>query len=105
MDVQTDILCEKIGTKTILENKGWKSQCHKSLTFWLLLMNTFISVVMVTVRTPTFVESPEMKYFVDDSLPELLKEDKDTLWIVEFYTSFSPHCNAVKPIFGALSRE
>lgn len=60
---------------------------------------------MVAVRTPTFDESPEMKYFVDTSLPEQLKNDKKTIWIVEFYTTFSPHCNAVKPIFGALSRE
>ena len=46
-----------------------------------------------------------MKYFVDDTLPEQLKNDKDTIWVVEIYTTFSPHCNAVKPIFGALSRE
>ena len=60
---------------------------------------------MFTVRPPDFEESNEMKYFVDDSLPSLLKEDKQTIWVVEFYTTFSPHCSAIKPIFGQLSRE
>ena len=46
-----------------------------------------------------------MKYFVDSALKEQLKTDPDTTWVVEFYTAFSPHCNAVKPIFGAISRE
>ena len=40
IDVQTNILSEKIGTKTNLKNWGWKSQCNKSLTFWLLLIDS-----------------------------------------------------------------
>ena len=69
------------------------------------ILKILLSVLMVAVRTPTFEESSEMKYFVDDSLPQQLKNDQDTIWIVEFYTTFSPHCNAVKPIFADLSRE
>ncbi|XP_063676178.1 thioredoxin-related transmembrane protein 2-like isoform X1 [Bolinopsis microptera] len=72
------------------------------LAIWYTI---FCIVLMVTVRTPSFEESSEMKYFVDNTLPEQLKNDKHSIWVVEFYTTFSPHCNAVKPIFGALSRE
>ncbi|KAL5266028.1 hypothetical protein ACHWQZ_G006624 [Mnemiopsis leidyi] len=72
------------------------------LSIWYIVL---CIVLMVTVRTPSFEESAEMKYFVDDTLPQQLKNDTETIWVVEFYTTFSPHCNAVKPIFGALSRE
>lgn len=72
------------------------------LAVWYLLV---IVVLMVTVRTPDVEDSGEMRYFVDDSLPVQLREDKETIWVIEFYTTFSPHCNAVKPIFGSLSRE
>ena len=62
-------------------------------------------MLLVAIKPPVFDESNEMKYFVDESLPQTLREDKDTTWVVEFYTTFSPECNALKPVFAALSRE
>ena len=38
INIQTNILYDKIGSKTFLKNWRCKSQCHKLLTFWLLLM-------------------------------------------------------------------
>jgi len=72
------------------------------LAIWYLLV---CIVLVFAVKPPDFEESNEMKYFVDDSLPSVLKEDKHTIWVVEFYTTFSPHCSAIKSIYGQLSRE
>ena len=39
------------------------------------------------------------------TLQETLMEDDDVVWLVEFYTTWSPPCKAVMPAFAALSNE
>ncbi|XP_078490421.1 thioredoxin-related transmembrane protein 2-B [Ciona intestinalis] len=53
-----------------------------------------------------FVDGPEeLTYFSDTTLQESLEEDKRVTWVVLFYTTWSPHCHSVSPVFSELSNE
>ncbi|KAE9418460.1 hypothetical protein Angca_009776 [Angiostrongylus cantonensis] len=72
-----------------------------ALTGILYLM----AVVVVTVLVPEPVYSgPEkITYFQGSELFEELDRDRKSVFVIQFYTSWSPDCRHVNPVFAQLS--
>uniref|UniRef100_A0A0N4ZVH3 Thioredoxin domain-containing protein n=1 Tax=Parastrongyloides trichosuri TaxID=131310 RepID=A0A0N4ZVH3_PARTI len=74
------------------------------------LLYGIIYVVIVTIVTvvfpqPTYQESDKVIYFRADDLYKKIKEDTNIVWVVEFYTTWSPECRHVTPVFSRLSEK
>lgn len=63
--------------------------------------------LLVTVLFPEPVYSgPEnVTYFTGEQLFEQLKTDRKTVWVVQFFTTWSPECKHVTPVFAQLSEK
>lgn len=53
-----------------------------------------------------FPDGPEdILYFSDKTMKETIEEDSRVVWIIEFYTTWSPQCHTVAPVFSSLSNQ
>lgn len=53
-----------------------------------------------------FTEGPEeILYLSDKTLDEVMRENSSVVWVIEFFTTWSPQCHAVAPVFLDLAKE
>uniref|UniRef100_A0A0K0F6H0 Thioredoxin-related transmembrane protein 2 homolog (inferred by orthology to a C. elegans protein) n=1 Tax=Strongyloides venezuelensis TaxID=75913 RepID=A0A0K0F6H0_STRVS len=62
-----------------------------------------ITIVTVVFPQPAYQESDNVIYFRSEDLHKKIKDDTNTVWVVEFYTTWSPECRHVTPVFSKLS--
>ncbi|KAL7078506.1 hypothetical protein ACQ4LE_002120 [Meloidogyne hapla] len=59
----------------------------------------------ILVDEPLPSDSENIKFFNGEELKNTLQEDKSIVWIIEFFSTWSPECRYVRPVFNALSEK
>uniref|UniRef100_A0A7E4V244 Thioredoxin domain-containing protein n=1 Tax=Panagrellus redivivus TaxID=6233 RepID=A0A7E4V244_PANRE len=60
-------------------------------------------LVTVLLPEPVYLESNNVTYFRAEGLWNEINQDKRVNWIIVFFTSWSPECRHVTPVFSKLS--
>ncbi|KAI3416153.1 hypothetical protein GPALN_005702 [Globodera pallida] len=74
-------------------------------SFFGLLYSVFALLIFVLVPEPLPPDSTNIRYFRANELQRTLEEDKSVVWVIEFFTTWSPDCRYVAPVFSALSEK
>ncbi|XP_050425505.1 thioredoxin-related transmembrane protein 2 homolog [Adelges cooleyi] len=71
-----------------------------------LIYSALVIIITFVLPAPTYSGPENVVYFRSlASLEETLRDDKYTVWIVCFYTTWNPSCANFAPIFSQLSVE
>ncbi|KAL3086942.1 hypothetical protein niasHT_021806 [Heterodera trifolii] len=70
-----------------------------------LLYASVVLLLFVILPEPLPAESTKIRYFRADELQKTIDEDKSVIWVIEFFTTWSPDCRYVAPVFSALSEK
>uniref|UniRef100_A0A914URH3 Thioredoxin domain-containing protein n=1 Tax=Plectus sambesii TaxID=2011161 RepID=A0A914URH3_9BILA len=62
-------------------------------------------VTTILFPEPAYTGPERITYFQGTELHDELERNKRTVWFIEFYTSWSPECRRVGPVFAALSEK
>lgn len=70
----------------------------------------FVYVLLCFIRVWVFPdvfdeEADEVLHLDDKTLQDVLHEDRRVVWIVNFYTTWSPQCHSVSPVFATIAKE
>jgi len=60
-------------------------------------------VITVLFPQPAYTGPEKVTYFQGAELQDQLNKHKHTTWIIQFYTTWSPECRHVVPVFAKLS--
>ena len=50
-------------------------------------------------------ESNQVYYFQEDELRRTMEQDRNVVWIIEFFSTWSPECRYVAPVFSTLGEK
>jgi len=62
-------------------------------------------VTAVIFPEPAYTGRERITYFQGTALHDELEKNKRCVWMIEFFTSWSPECRRVTPVFGELSEK
>ncbi|KAK0398937.1 hypothetical protein QR680_002819 [Steinernema hermaphroditum] len=62
-------------------------------------------VVTVLFPEPAYKGPEKVVYFQGDALIKELESPRKTYWVIQFYTTWSPECRHVTPVFAELSEK
>uniref|UniRef100_A0AC35TI00 Thioredoxin domain-containing protein n=1 Tax=Rhabditophanes sp. KR3021 TaxID=114890 RepID=A0AC35TI00_9BILA len=68
-----------------------------------IMFVTAMLIVTFVFPMPVYAESDKVTYFHGEDLYKKIKENTNTVWIVQFYTTWSPECRHLTPVFSKLS--
>lgn len=70
-----------------------------------ILYLVFAITHFLLVGEPVYQGPENLTYFQGKELDEELQRDKNTVWLITFYTAWSPACSSLAPIFAKLSAQ
>uniref|UniRef100_A0A8R1DJ24 Thioredoxin domain-containing protein n=1 Tax=Caenorhabditis japonica TaxID=281687 RepID=A0A8R1DJ24_CAEJA len=62
-------------------------------------------VITVLCPEPAYTGPEQITYFQGDQLYEELAKNRNTIWVIQFFTTWSPECKHVHPVFAELSEK
>uniref|UniRef100_H2ZJ85 Thioredoxin domain-containing protein n=1 Tax=Ciona savignyi TaxID=51511 RepID=H2ZJ85_CIOSA len=100
------VSAEQMITSTLMYSKLASAALFYRLDPRFSIVYCALCVFRLWLFPDYFTDVPEdLTYFSDTTLQEALDEDRRVTWVVEFYTTWSPHCHSVSPVFSELSNE
>ncbi|XP_039259956.1 thioredoxin-related transmembrane protein 2-like [Styela clava] len=70
----------------------------------------FVYVLLCFIRLwilpDVFIEeSDEILHVDDNTIEQVMREDSKVVWVIEFFTTWSPQCHSVAPVIASLAKE
>ncbi|CAP35490.1 Protein CBG17959 [Caenorhabditis briggsae] len=62
-------------------------------------------IITVVFPEPVYNGPEQVTYFQGEQLYEELTKNRNTIWIIQFFTTWSPECRHVSPVFAELSQK
>ncbi|CAB3402507.1 unnamed protein product [Caenorhabditis bovis] len=62
-------------------------------------------VVMLLFPEPVYSGPEQVTYFQGDQLFQELTKNRNTVWVIQFFTTWSPECKHTTPVFAKLSEK
>jgi len=100
------ISVEQVVLNTLMFTKIVNVVLFYQVDYRLAFIYSLLCIVRIWIYRNDFVEGNEITtYFNGNTLEEELENNPSVTWVILFFTTWSPKCNAVMPVFAGLSEQ